>query len=533
MNPDDSPRWWQRRAMLAAILLVSILPLLWPPLPPLTDLPGHVARWHIATADAASPLWRYYAIRWALIGNLGTDLLAIPLAHLLGPVGAGKAVMLLIVPLTGAAMLWLAREAHGRVPPTALLALPFVYGWPFQMGFANFVLAQGLAFAALALWLRLGRGEGLALRAGLFAPIALLLWVAHSAGWGLFGLMAFGAELARLRTAGRRWPAATGGAVLACLPLALPVLLMIANAPPPGARAAETGDWFNILAKFLWIISSLRDRWAWFDIVSIALLLLALYIGARDKRLGYSPLLGWPALFALGGFLLLPRLMLGGAYVDMRMMPAVWTLALLAIRPPGDVRFAGKLAVAALLFFGVRTAATTASFVLRTAEQRAELGAVAALPRGAAVLALVYKPCLTPWSDIRAEHLPAYATIARDAFTNEQWAIDGQQYLHVRHVAARPFDADPSQLAYPAGCKEQGHSLTYALTRFPRAAFSHIWIIGNRLPRPRSFGLVPVWTNGRSELYEVIGTATRQRVERRAHPGGNEVERGGHEQHRP
>lgn len=515
MSPDDRRPWWQRRAVLAAILIASILPLLWPPLPPLTDLPGHVARWHIATADAGSPLLRYYDTRWALIGNLGADLLAIPLAHLLGPVGAGKAIMLLIVLVTSAAMLWLAREAHGRIPPTALLALPFVYGWPFQMGFANFMLAQGLAFAALALWLRLGRGERLTLRAGVFAPIALLLWIAHSAGWGLFGLMAFGAELARLRTAGRRWPGAIGGSVLACLPLAVPVILMIANAPPPGARAGETGDWFNILAKFLWVISSLRDRWAWFDIVSMALLLIVLYMGARDKRLGYEARLGWPALFVLGAFLLLPRLALGGAYVDMRMMPAVWTLALLAIRPSCDRRFGQRLAIAALLFFGTRTAATMTSFVLRTAEQRAELKAVASIPRGAAVLALVYKPCLTPWSDIRPEHLPAYATIARDAFTNEQWAIDGQQYLHIRHVAARPFDADPSQLVYPAGCEQQGHSLSDALTRFPRAAFSHVWIIGNRLHWPRHYGLVPVWTNGRSGLYEVIGAAARRRVKRR------------------
>lgn len=512
MTADEIRCWWQRTALLAAVVLIGITPLLWPPLPPLTDLPGHVARWHIAAAGVDSPLHRFYEIRWALVGNLGTDLLAVPLVQLLGPIGAGKAIMLLIVLIAGAAILWLAREVHGRVPPTALFALPFIYGWPFQMGFANFVLAQALAFAAFALWLRLGRTERLTLRAMLFAPMALILWTAHSAGWGLFGLMAFGAELARLRQAGRRWPAAIGGAVLACLPLALPLLIMVANAPPPGARAGETGDWFNILAKFLWVISSLRDRWAWFDVGSIIALLLVLYIGARDRRLGYAPLLGWPALFALGGFLLLPRLLLGGSYVDMRMMPAVWMLALLAIRPPEDRRFGQALAIAGLIFFGVRTAATALSFVLRAAEQRAELGAVDALPRGARVLALVYRPCLTPWSDIRPEHLPAFATITRDAFANEQWAIAGQQYLLIRHLAARPFGADPSQLVYPPGCEEQGRSLAEAVETFPRAAFSHVWIIGNRLPRhrSRSSGLVPVWTNGRSELYEVIGTVAPQ-----------------------
>jgi len=191
----------------------------------------------------------------------------------------------------------------------------------------------------------------------------------------------------------------------------------------------------------------------------------------------------------------------------MRLMPAVWILALLAVRPPPPGRFAGMLAIAGLLFFAARTTAMAASFAIRSGEQRAELGALAAIPRGSAVLALVYRPCLTPWSTIRAEHLPAYAIIERDAFVNEQWAIPGQQYLTIRYRDALPFVADPSQLVHPVGCEEFGHDLPHALVSFPRAAFSHVWLIGYRLPRPRLAGLVSVWTNGQSELYAVAGKA--------------------------
>ena len=73
MTADLPTPWWRRRAVLAAILAASIIPLLWPSLPPLTDLPGHVARWHVAAAGNASPLAHYYRIDWALIGNLGTE----------------------------------------------------------------------------------------------------------------------------------------------------------------------------------------------------------------------------------------------------------------------------------------------------------------------------------------------------------------------------------------------------------------------------------------------------------------------------
>ncbi|MFO3796683.1 MAG: S1C family serine protease, partial [Anaerolineales bacterium] len=40
-------------------------------------------------------------------------------------------------------LLWIAREVHGRIPPTALFALPLAYSYPFQFGFVNFALSIG------------------------------------------------------------------------------------------------------------------------------------------------------------------------------------------------------------------------------------------------------------------------------------------------------------------------------------------------------------------------------------------------------
>jgi hypothetical protein len=171
--------------------------------------------------------------------------------------------------------------------------------------------------------------------------------------------------------------------------------------------------------------------------------------------------------------------------------------------------------VAGLLFYGIRTAATTLSLVLLDSERQAELGGLVMIPRGSAVLALVSRPCERSWSDIRSEHLPAYAILERDAFVNEQWAIQGQQYLKVRYRQALPFVADPSQLVYPPKCPNQGDNLPHAIATFPRDAFSHVWIIGSRLANPRAAGLVSVWTNGHSALYQVVGA-----------PGGTRSERG-------
>ena len=78
----------------------------------------------------------------------------IPLSRLFGLELAVKLIVLAIPPMTVAGFLWVAREVHHRLPPTALFALPFVYGYPFMFGFVNFSLAMALAFLAFGLWLQ-------------------------------------------------------------------------------------------------------------------------------------------------------------------------------------------------------------------------------------------------------------------------------------------------------------------------------------------------------------------------------------------
>lgn len=520
------PPWWTRSGVLVFLLLLSLLPLLQPGLPPLTDLPGHVARWHIATAPDASPLHHYFRVEWAWVGNLGTDLLAVPLIGLFGPVGAGHVIAILIVALNVVGMIALSRAVHGRMAEVGLFALPLAFAWPFQMGFVNFELAQGAALPALAGWIALGkRGHG-TIRAGLSIPVSLILWTCHSAGWGLFGLMAFGAEIAARIDRGDSLPIALRKAVLACLPLAAPLLPMLLAAPP-GAGASASADWFNLPNKLLWIASTFRDRWQWIDLASLGVILFLLYVAWREPRLRFSRRLLLPALFVAIAFLILPRLMMGGAYVDMRLVPAIWILLLLSVGPAVDLRLGRTLALAGLAFLAARTVAVTLSFAERLSERRTELRLISHIPTGSAVLALNYRPCLRDWSDGRDDHLPAFAIIDRDAFVNEQWAIAGQHYLKVAYPQAGPFQADPSQHVYPSACAQEGRSLTRALSTFPRNAFGHVWLNGIRLKDPRRFGLETVWREGRSTLYEVVGSAALPRVERDLPDAGRRGERAG------
>jgi hypothetical protein len=502
-------RWWEHGWFMVALVVAAAVPLLWPALPPLGDLPGHMGRWHIAMALGDSPdLTRYYTFHWALIPNLGMDLVVPALARIFGFEPATKLAVIAIPVVTVIGLLWTAREAHGRVPPTAILVVPLVYAWPFQFGFVNFALSQALAFCALAVWIRWGREGRFAVRAVAFVAIAPVLWVAHSFGWGMFGLMAAAAELARLRAAGRGWGAALGGTIVQCLPLAGPLGIMAFQAGL-GSGHGEAGlgasDWFNMPAKVGWILSIFRDRWQAFDLLSLIPPVLVLYAAARSRDWRFSRILGWPALACLAAFALLPRLLMGGAYVDMRIAPAMVMLALIAIAPPVTGKTTRTTAWLAVLFVVVRLGGTTLSFVERSAEQQSELSAIAAIPRGAAVLSLVARPCFGAWTDLRRDHLPGLAIVRRDVFTNVQWVIEGQQLLSIRHQAAAPYLADPSQSVFPAQCSDIGSNFSAAIAGFPRAAFTHVWTIGYPPGAAQAADLRVVWTNGTSTLYRVAG----------------------------
>ena len=368
--------WWQTRTFVVAIVLASMMPLLWPTIPPLVDLPGHMGRYRVQLDHGAhSWLADWYDFRWALIGNLGIDLLVEPLAPIFGLELAVKLIVMTIPALIVSGLLWISREVHGRIPATALFALPLAYSYPFQFGFVNFALSMALALNLFALWLRMARLGRLKLRAALFVPLSCALWVCHTFGWGVLGVLAFSGEMIRQHDLRKDGPGVQGGgghwleswirAGLGCLPLALPFVLMVAWRSGDHVTG-QTADWFNWRWKMNWATMILRDRWMAFDIASLTVLFVILFKGVRDTRIEYSRNLTLSALFLLAVYLLLPRIVFGSAYADMRLAPFVLGIGLIAIRGKGGLSMRGASIIAALglVFFGVRLAGTTVSYGL-------------------------------------------------------------------------------------------------------------------------------------------------------------------------
>lgn len=520
MQGAEPPRrWWQTRTFVLLAALAATIPLWWPTIPPIVDLPGHMGRYAVELGYDRVPAFReWYGFRWALIGNLGVDLLIVPVAKLFGIELGVKLIAMATVALTAGGLLWVAREVHGRVPPTALFALPFAYGHPFLFGFINFSLAMALALCAFALWLRMARLGAARVRPWVFAPLSVLLWLCHAYGWGFLGVLAFSAELVRQRDRGQPWWRCPLLAAWHCVPMAIPLALMVAWRS--GAVGGETADAFNWWKKLLYVTQTLRDRWRLFDTGAIMAVLALLIYAVVSRRLEWSRNLAASALALLAVFVLLPRVVFGSAYADMRLTPYIVAIAVIAIRERratlGPARPAGRygqvLAALALGFFAARTAGTTASLLIASRDQNRSLVALEHLPAQARVVSLVGTRCNRPWPLNRSWHLPALALVRRQAFSNDQWELPGAQLLRVRFPEGGLFRADPSQVVSDPNCR-RWMPIDRALALLPRGAFDYLWLID---APPVAPGDVPymerIWVDGHNALYRIRPAIAARRL---------------------
>ncbi len=523
--------WLERHRFHLLLIAVSVIPLLYPVVPPLIDLPGHMGRYKVElNYDHVAVLRQYYLFQWQLIGNLGVDLLIIPVAAVFGLELGVKLIVIATIALTVSGMLWIAREVHGKVPPTALLALPLAYGHPFMFGFLNFALAMALALNAFALWMRLERLGRYRLRAIIFLCFSPLLWLCHIFGWAALCLLAASAEVVHQHDRRRKWFAGFYHAAFQCLSLAPPLILMVMWRNS-GHVSGKTGDWFHWGQKWLWYKMILRDRWRWFDevavytlsavVVIVLVLALAAYILSWFTR----PKLGWlrngwftlsrnllaSALILLAAFLILPRVVFGSAYADMRLTNYILAIALIGIRlrPSAGPRLRMGLTIAALGFFGARTIGTTISFAESARVYNSALAGLDYVPEGARLVSFVGHDCHTLWMTNRLEHLPAMATVRRNAFSNDQWNMPGAQLMISRYPEGGGYPAhyrgDPSQIVLFHRCRgEFWRTLNYALINLPRDKFDYVWMLDPPRFDPKNLhGMTLLWHEGRNAVYRV------------------------------
>lgn len=504
MTPPPTTSWWNNPILLCVLVTLMAVPLIYPAIPPLIDLPGHMARYKIELDLHHSPYLRqWFSFQWALIGNLGVDLLIMPMAKLFGLEMGLKLIVLAIPPLTLSGMLYVGREIHRELPPTYLFAVPLAYNYPFQFGFLNFTLGMAAVLIAAGLWLHMDRLGQRRLRAALFVPIGFGLFIIHSAAWGMFCLIVLALEF-WLGGIGRISGKRIVDRAVICIPAFLPSLLLFRWwSKDPSAATIGVFRWGEKLYFFL---SIFRNSNLAFDMLSLLVPCIAIYIGLRRHGLRLEPRLGFAALLLLAAFLLMPTMVLGSSFADMRMAPYVLMVATLSLVPTtSKVKSLTLIAAAGLAFVAVRLGSQIWFYVELDREYRYQLAALDHVPEGARIFAMSDVPCTFDWGNARLDNVGQMAIIRREAFVNGQWMMPGSPLLGIHYHSAGEFAANPSNVLEPKECRRrEGHSLEYSLRHLPRHAFDYVWLIG--VPPGQwleDAGLQPIWRGERGILYRI------------------------------
>jgi hypothetical protein len=316
--------------------------------------------------------------------------------------------------------------------------------------------------------------------------------------------MCFSADAVRLHDRGRTWWRAGIEAALHTSVMTLPIVIMLIWRSE--THGGQTIDWFDWKIKWRWIYSALRDRWEAFDIASLVVAALVFLFALFSRKLTLSRNLAFSAIVLAIAFAIIPRIVFGSAYADMRLVPYVIAVGLLAIRfrGPSERKMAQALAVLGLAFFATRTLANTVSLGMAGEDQRAKLGAVDVMREGARVITLTGMPCTEYWPLLRNSHLGAMVIVRRDGFSNDQWLLEGVNLLDLKYRAAGYFAADPSQLVRPNRCRDPLHrQIDESLAALPRNDFDYVWLVDVPPYDPALVaGMRVVWRGPGTILYQ-------------------------------
>lgn len=377
-------------SVAALLFVLTAWPLLLVALPPLQDLPNHVATAHII---AHPELYPQYVFNGFFKSNSLLTLWLVGFGKL-GLYGAARAFTAVVLAANALALPAFVLRFAGRRGfwPGILLGWPLVHGFFLSMGMLNFSFAFALSLLLLIVVDR-QRQHATWRRALGMVVLALVVWYAHP-----FPLMVV-IGLVGLHVLAAAGPASTWrqrskvGLVLLA-PLAPVGLLFLGAAQQHLVKADHARPKSEAVFAYLPPWETLAHVWLdasgaltrWGSVTVVPAVLLA-YYGWRQRRAlrpFYSPL----AMGALAvAYLALPTMISNWWYLNCRLVPFLWAGALVRLPERLPRRMSVLLAACALWFSG-----SLGVDYLRLDRERAAFAAgTDAVPRQATLLPLIFK----------------------------------------------------------------------------------------------------------------------------------------------
>jgi hypothetical protein len=490
-------RWWFAILCCGALAL----PFGFVTIAPLTDIPGHMGAAAAASYAATDPLFaRFMAFHWYLVPNLGGDIVVAVLQRVIGITRAYWLVAALIPPLLAIGILMVSRRLNPRGAAAIGWALVFVYCYPLNYGFVNYMLGVAFSLIGFACWMLLDPRPRLREAA---TWVALpLLFLCHAVAGCLFVLFVGFREFDAVRRLGqlRALPARIRPLFVA------PVIILLWRLSAHSFTGVIS---VRLRPKLNAVTMLLRDQNQVLDvgtlIGALGLFGIGWAMGARPHRAVVPALLTLILLF-----LVIPNTLSGSSYADERLLPLIPMLAFATQDwSRVDARLSRFVAWSGMAVLAVRLAFTTAGFIGYQASYSAELSALNFVPQHSRVLVINGQYCKTTphWRQDRLGHLGDLAIVYRRSWTNSEWDTDGAHLLQIRYRPSDYFYHDPSQYVWPKQCgnvSKGRYTMKDLLPKIPFDGIDYVWLIDAQLPSGyQNVRLSQRWHSGNSALYAV------------------------------
>ena len=411
MTEDHWPQRWFGRPGRAAVALfvIGAAPLLLGTVPPLQDLPNH-----LASAFIADHIGDYPDIQ--VNGFFRSNALFALWLHLLGgPLGLGGAARLFVACTLAAmavALAWLGFSLAGpeRLPSVTLLAWPMVHGFFVPVGLLNFSVGTAGALGALALASLRERSPDVRKTLGL-AMLGVAAWYGHpfpiTLAAGLVGLEVL------LTTPWRSW---AGRLVRSVGPFVPALLLSAATAAVHWLKPEARPPLIDAGIYYLNPVETVGQLWSHgpggFGWLEATALIPAAVLAVTAWRERARPVLyfRWPAMaLLLFLFFAMPASQSNWGLFNARVIPFLW--AGLLVRAPAAMPrgLARGLAAAAVLY----AAAMTVDYARLERDRQAFCAAIPHVAEHARLLPLVFEQHGSAEFTEPLKHLWGYYVMAR------------------------------------------------------------------------------------------------------------------------
>jgi len=428
MSADLNKKYY--RVFFTLALCALIVPLWIVEVPPLVDLPNHLARvFVLAHYDETAFFQQNFQVNYEPVPNLAIDLIVAPLMTVFDIWTANRLFLTLIVILFAAGCHLISARTGESRSFSVIPAMFLIYGGTFFYGYVNYVFGIALFLVTFGLWLRWREKPSF----GRFAVIVALtfaVYLSHLSAIAFFGIAVFFVDaydfFTRAETE-RKWKSVAANCALFILP-AMAFLTFMSGTGNVGAL-----KWNTFTGKAVALFGPFRSYDLWLDLICVALLAsFCFWMKQRGLIIFDWRILSVSLLFLLI-FLLSPHFFFTDD-ADVRIVLPGFVLLILSCRVNVSKRETLALFSVLLCFLALRQTVISYRWIQISEKMTAEKKLLDAIAPQSKVYPIFVKDSDDPEEKLERPLINAvhFVTMKNYSFAPSLFAFRGQQPLVFR-----------------------------------------------------------------------------------------------------